>query len=190
MERLDGVRLTRRDMLRLTASGAGMFMLTASGLAVSSGVSASGGSGGLYIEAFPTSPLVLQPFNEPLPIPTPLAPVPKAVVDSWESPPGPNNQDFVKGAKPFTHQLFPGTAPVADFPLPIVYQIKLEVAGHDFTSSLVQPIDSDGRNVTPPRSTSSAPRKLPPSTIYGFDGTFPGPMINFEYRHPAIVRFE
>ena len=188
MERLDRVRLTRRDMLRLTASGAGMFMLTASGLAVS-GVGASGG-GGLYIEAFPTSPLVLSPFNEPLPIPTALAPVPKAEVDGWESPPGPANQDFVKGARPFAHQLWPGTAPVADFPLPIVYQIKLEVAGHDFTSSLVQPIDSNGRNVTPPGSGNPRSRRLPPSTIYGFNGTFPGPMINFEYTKPALVRFE
>jgi FtsP/CotA-like multicopper oxidase with cupredoxin domain len=31
---------------------------------------------------------------------------------------------------------------------------------------------------------------LPPSTIYGFNGTFPGPMINAEYGHPALVRFE
>jgi FtsP/CotA-like multicopper oxidase with cupredoxin domain len=190
MERLDRVTLTRRDMLRLTAGGAGMFMLTASGLAVASGVGASDGGGDLYIEAFPTSPLILSPFNEPLPIPTAMAPVPKAVVDGWDSPPGPDNQDFVKGAAPNTHQLFPGTAPVADFPLPIVYQLKLEVSGHDFTSSLVQPIDSNGRNATPPGTGNSRPRNLPKSTIYGFDGTFPGPMINFEYRQPAIVRFE
>jgi FtsP/CotA-like multicopper oxidase with cupredoxin domain len=189
METVDRVRLTRRDMLRLTASGAGMFMLTASGLAVSSGFGASGG-GGLYIEAFPTSPLVLRPFDEPLPIPAAKAPIAKAVVDGWPSPPGPRNQDSVAGAKAFEHQLWPGTAPVADYPLPLVYQIKLEVAGHDFTSSLVQPIDSDGRDVTPPRSADARPRKLPPSTIYGFDGTFPGPMINFEYRKPALVRFE
>jgi FtsP/CotA-like multicopper oxidase with cupredoxin domain len=31
---------------------------------------------------------------------------------------------------------------------------------------------------------------LPPSTIYGFNGTFPGPMINAEYGKPALVRFE
>jgi FtsP/CotA-like multicopper oxidase with cupredoxin domain len=190
METVDRVRLTRRDMLRLSAGGAGMFMLTASGLAISKSLGASGGGGGLYIEAFPTSPLILSPFNEPLPIPTPMAPVPKADVDRWESPPGPDNQDFVKGAAPHTHQLFPGTAPVADFPLPIVYQIKLEVNGHDFSSSLVQPIDSEGRDATPPGSPNARPRKLPPSTIYGFDGTFPGPMINAEYRNPALVRFE
>jgi FtsP/CotA-like multicopper oxidase with cupredoxin domain len=189
MEGFDRVRLTRRDMLRLSAGGAGVFMLTASGLAVSRSVGASGG-GGLYVEAFPTSPLVLSPFNEPLPIPSPMAPVPKADVDRWESPPGPDNQDSVKGAAPHTHQLFPGTAPVADFPLPIVYRIDLEVAGHDFTSSLVQPIDSRGRNVAPPGSGNARPRKLPSSTIYGFNGTFPGPMINFEYRAPALVRFE
>src|SRR4051812_15088865 len=189
MQELDRVRLTRRDMMRLTAGGAGMFMLTASGLAVSSGVGASGG-GALYIEAFPTSPLILRPFDEPLPIPEALAPVPKAVVDGWESPPGPDNQDFVEGAAPHTHQLWPGSAPVADYPLPLVYRIRLEVAGHDFTSSLVQPIDSNGRNVAPPGAGSDRPRTLPASTIYGFNGTFPGPMINFEYTRPALVRFE
>src|SRR4051794_29217025 len=188
VERVDQVRLTRRDMLRLTAGGAGMFVLTASGLAVSS--SSGSGGGNIYIEAFPTSPLILSPFNEALPIPTAAAPVPKSVVDTWASPPGPDNQDFVKGTSPFKHQLWPGTAPVADFPLPLVYQIKLEVAGHDFTSSLVQPIDSNGRNVTPPRTRNANPRKLPSTTIYGFEGTFPGPMINAEYTKPALVRFE
>src|SRR4051812_44400690 len=188
VERVDQVRLTRRDMLRLTAGGAGMFVLTASGLAVSS--SSGSGGGNIYIEAFPTSPLILSPFNEALPIPTAAPPVPKSAVDTWASPPGPDIQDFVKGTSPFKHQLWPGTAPVADFPLPLVYQIKLEVAGHDFTSSLVQPIDSNGRNVTPPRTRNANPRKLPSTTIYGFEGTFPGPMINAEYTKPALVRFE
>jgi FtsP/CotA-like multicopper oxidase with cupredoxin domain len=188
MERLDRVRMTRRDMLRLSAGGAGMFALTASGLAVSSSLGSGGGN--IYIEAFPTSPLILSPFNDPLPIPKAAAPIAKSIVDTWESPPGPDNQDFVKDAAAWKHQLWPGTAPVADYPLPLVYQIKLEVAGHDFTSSLVQPIDSNGRNVTPPRSANANPRKLPSSTIYGFNGTFPGPRINFEYTKPALLRFE
>ena len=34
MTRRDSVRLTRRDMLKLSAGGAGMFALTASGFAV------------------------------------------------------------------------------------------------------------------------------------------------------------
>jgi FtsP/CotA-like multicopper oxidase with cupredoxin domain len=184
----DRVRLTRRDMLRLTIGGAGMFVLTSSGLAVTSGVGSGGGP--LYIEACPTSPLVLNPFNESLPLPKLAAPVPKSVVDNWDSPPGPDNQAFVKGAGPFSHQLWPGTAPVADYPLPLVYHINLEVAPHDFTSSLVQPIDSSGKDVAPPGSDNARPRKLPSSTIYGFDGRFPGPMINAEYHNPVLVRFE
>ena len=32
--------------------------------------------------------------------------------------------------------------------------------------------------------------RLPLSTIYGFNGTFPGPMINAEYGKPVLVRFE
>jgi FtsP/CotA-like multicopper oxidase with cupredoxin domain len=176
-------------MLKLTAGGAGMFALSASGLAVSSGLGASG-DGSVYIEAFPTSPLIMSPFNEALPIPKAASPVAKSAVDTWKSPPGPDNQDFVKGAAPYKHQLWPGAAPIADYPLPLVYQIKLEVAGHDFTSSMVQPIDSNGRNVVPPGTGNARPRKLPSSTIYGFNGTFPGPRINFEYTKPALVRFE
>jgi FtsP/CotA-like multicopper oxidase with cupredoxin domain len=73
---------------------------------------------------------------------------------------------------------------------PLVYQIKAKVAGHSFTSSDVQPINSFGKNVTPPRSNNQNPRKLPESTIYGFNGTFPGPRINAEYGRAALVRFE
>ena len=73
---------------------------------------------------------------------------------------------------------------------PLVYQIKLEVAGHSFTTSPVQPIDSFGRNVIPPGTANANPRPLPQSTIYGFNGTFPGPRINAEYGTPALVRFE
>jgi hypothetical protein len=59
MSRLNKVRLTRRDMLKLSAGGAGMFALTASGLAVPRGFAGGGGGGGsVYLEAFPTSPLI------------------------------------------------------------------------------------------------------------------------------------
>jgi FtsP/CotA-like multicopper oxidase with cupredoxin domain len=54
----------------------------------------------------------------------------------------------------------------------------------------VQPIDSFGKNVVPPGKANSNPRPLPQSTIYGFNGTFPGPRINAEYGQPALVRFE
>jgi hypothetical protein len=72
------------------------------------------------------------------------------------------------------------------YPDPIVYQIDLRVSTHSFTSSPVLPItkggapaisfDATGR--TYPKGTR---RTLPPSTIYGFNGQFPGPMINAEY---------
>src|SRR4051794_837864 len=103
MDKLDKPGLTRRDMLKLSIGGAGLFALTASGLAVPRAF--GGGGGNIYIEAFPTSPLILRPFNDPLTIPQAAAPVPKSVVDTWASPPGPDNQDFVKGAAPFKHQL-------------------------------------------------------------------------------------
>src|SRR3954447_12262636 len=149
MSRVDKVRFTRRDMLRLSAGSAGVFALTTSGLAVPRGFArGGGGSGGgsIYLEAFPTSPLILSPVHDPLPIPRALRPVPKSTVDTWSSPPGPDNQDFVKGTTPYKHQLWPGDGITQGFDwattTPDVYQIKLQVAGHDFTSSMVQPIDS------------------------------------------------
>src|SRR4051794_39269083 len=152
MSRFDRVHLSRRDMMKLSLGGAGMFALTASGLAVPRGF-AGGGGGSIYIEAFPTSPLIVSPFNDPLPIPQALRPVAKSVVDTWSSPPGPDNQDSVKGATPWKHQLWPGQGVTASYPwattTPDVYQIKVEVAGHDFTTSMVQPIDGNGRDVTP-----------------------------------------
>jgi FtsP/CotA-like multicopper oxidase with cupredoxin domain len=194
MGSLETGRLTRRDMVKLSAGGIGMFAVTAGGLAVPRGFGSGGGGGSVYIEAFPTSPLVLSPFNDPLPIPEPLRPTPKAEVDGWSSPPGPDNQDSVKSAPAWKHQLWPGDGITATYPwtstTPDVYQIKVEVAGHDFTTSMVQPINSAGKNATPPGTNSAAPRKLPPSTIYGFNGTFPGPRINAQYGRPALVRFE
>src|SRR5215210_666199 len=91
------VRLTRRDMLKLSAGGAGVFALTASGFAVPQGV----GAPGLVIEAFPTSPLILRPFNDPLKIPMALRPTTLSASNSIGGaldlskqdslPPSPNN---------------------------------------------------------------------------------------------------
>src|SRR5215213_8185250 len=197
----DKVRVTRRDMLKLSAGGAGLFALTASGFAVPKGL----GAGGVVIEAFPTSPLILRPFNDPLKIPEALRPT---VLSSSNSlgggldlsrqdslPACPDNVYKTKyGPTLGTHQLLPGQGATAGYPFksttPLVYQIKLEVAGHSFTTSQVQPIDSFGRNVVPPGKANANPRSLPQSTIYGFNGTFPGPRINAEYGQPALVRFE
>ena len=44
--------------------------------------------------------------------------------------------------------------------------------------------DASGKQVA-----AGTVRDLPLSTIYGFNGQFPGPMINAEYGKPALVRF-
>jgi len=69
------------------------------------------------------------------------------------------------------------------------YKIDLRVAEHRFTTSLVQPINPDGTTTVPPDGIGG-PRSLPASTIYGFNGTFPGPRINAEYGKPVLLRFE
>ena len=76
---------------------------------------------------------------------------------------------------------------------PIKYHIRLQVAPHSFTTSPVLPINAVGKFKKPPANVvkdGNGKYTLPPSTIYGFNGTFPGPMINAEYGKPVVVRFE
>ncbi len=198
-------KVSRRAALRIGAAGTAAAALTAAGawgepyLAQKGLLSANGvfaaASGGLsdltYIEAFPTSPLILTPFTDPLPIPKALAPVPKAVYSSWASPPGPGQgqQNSLGNER---HQIWPSQL---GYPDPIVYKIDILVRQHAFTSSQVMAIDSHGRPTTSFDATGQSyaaglPRALPMSTIYGFNGTFPGPRINAEYGKPVLVRFE
>jgi FtsP/CotA-like multicopper oxidase with cupredoxin domain len=69
------------------------------------------------------------------------------------------------------------------------------VRQHAFTTSPVLAINALGAPTTSFQGTgTSVPagtiRTLPDSTIYGFNGTFPGPMINAEYGKPVLVRFD
>jgi FtsP/CotA-like multicopper oxidase with cupredoxin domain len=183
--------------LQAGAAGAGAAGLAASGAGLAVGVFGSAGprprkasAGGVYDDDMPTSPLILDPFRDPLPIPRALAPVPRSVVATWKSPPGNGAGQQDSFAK--THQLWPGAL---GYPEPIVYQVRLQLAPHRFTTSQVLPIDSDGN---PAESWDERRRKyaagtkrtLPASAIYGFNGTFPGPMINAEYGRPCLVRFQ
>ena len=98
MAKAEKIRLTRRDMMKLGAGGAGMFMLSAGGLAIprgfAKGGTSGGGGGSVYIEAFPTSPLILKPFSDELPIPKALAPVDPTKWDSvGKNVPDPGEQD-------------------------------------------------------------------------------------------------
>src|SRR3954468_17646670 len=143
MARHDNIRLTRRDMLKLSAGGAGMFIIGAGGLAIPKGFAGGGGGGSLYIEAFPTSPLILKPFNDPLTVPSALRPVDPMRWDSKGGLPDPKNQDSI-GASPNNdyynkygqtlghHQMWPGDGVTSKYAwlstTPLVYQIKLQVA--------------------------------------------------------------
>jgi FtsP/CotA-like multicopper oxidase with cupredoxin domain len=203
------VRVPRRQLLQAGAAGAGLMALAGAGVL---GVRELGSklrpaethvpaaeAANFYIEAWPTSPLIVNPFNDPLPIPRALAPIDKSVYSAWSGtfggPPGPGigQQDSDKA----THQVWPSSLTYngAPMPDPLVYQIKLQVDEHAFTTSQVLPIgpdalprtsfDASGRTYAP-----GTLRNLPASTIYGFNGTFPGPRINAEYGRPALVRFE
>jgi FtsP/CotA-like multicopper oxidase with cupredoxin domain len=144
-----------------------------------------------YIETYPTSPLILSPFSDPLPIPKAAVPVPKSVYSAWPKPPGPGlgQQNSLGNER---HQIWPSQI---GYPDPIVYKFDLLVDTHAFTTSQVLPIDSSGRptasfDASGKTYAAGTRRTLPLSTIYGFNGSFPGPMINAEYGKPALVRFE
>jgi hypothetical protein len=44
-----------------------------------------------YVEAFPTSPLILSPFSDDLLVPKARAAVPKSEYSTWANPPGPGS---------------------------------------------------------------------------------------------------
>jgi FtsP/CotA-like multicopper oxidase with cupredoxin domain len=81
-------------------------------------------------------------------------------------------------------------------PNPLFYHVRYQVAEHGFTSSDVRPIDALGNTVSLPPGAAAAngsaagTYKMPKSTIYGMNGTFPGPRINVSYGQPIIVRYE
>ncbi|MBO1269110.1 multicopper oxidase family protein [Arthrobacter cavernae] len=144
-----------------------------------------------YIETFPTSPLIISPFKDRLPIPKALAPASRSELSSWKLPPGPGTgqQNSMRNDR---HQIWPSQI---GFPDPIVYKIDLLLATHAFTTSQVLPINSNGRPTVSfdaggKTFAAGTKRTLPLSTIYGFNGTFPGPLINAEYGRPVLIRFE
>jgi FtsP/CotA-like multicopper oxidase with cupredoxin domain len=206
-------------MLGLSAKGAGLFALTASGLSVPKVLAGGGGGGGsVYVEAFPTSPVILNPFTDELGPLKALAPVGKTpatanLVGGHPSSPtgampapskllqdcfGPSDQSPEEAAKYEDYNtkygLTIGTHQIwpdeLNMPEPLVYHIKVMAAYHTFTSSQVQPINSFGKAVARPGTKNSGAQSLPPSCIWGFNGQFPGPRINAEYGQPALVRFE
>ena len=192
--------ISRREMLRaLGISGAAAASLSALGSRTAQGQVAiePTGAGTLYIEAFPTSPFILSPFQDPLPIPAPLKPLTSAELypgstTRWPIMP----QQFYQDCDQGFHEIWPNaTAAGLKLPVPLIYDIKLQIGQHSFTSSRVQPIDSNGAPIRPPAGSpvvlaADGTTTLPPSTIYGFNGAFPGPMIYARYGQPSCVRFQ
>ena len=189
----------------LGVAAAGGLIEAVTGLGAHDHEHAASAAGPIYTEEFPTSPLiggtgvdangkaVGSTFTDPLPIPKALKPVPKSVYSGWSNPPGPGagQQSSLNNEK---HQIWPNNPKVGQTADPIVYQIKLQVNEHAFTTSKVLPINNSGQPTNSFDSTGTsvpaAVRALPKSTIYGFNGTFPGSRINAEYGKAALIRFE
>jgi FtsP/CotA-like multicopper oxidase with cupredoxin domain len=190
----DLATMNRRDLLKL---GGGVLVASTTALrGTASAQQAPCLDGGpLYTEVHPTSPLILEPFKDPLPVPLPLRPSDPndwtkpshwSGASSWERPSA-SRQDCDYAS----HQIWPSQLGLPD---PVYYRIQLKVDEHRFTSSKVRAIKSDGSPVTGADVAFGHPvvgdQNLPASTIYGFNGTFPGPMINARYGQPVSVRLE
>jgi FtsP/CotA-like multicopper oxidase with cupredoxin domain len=188
-------RMGRRDMLKITAaSGAALAVAGAAPQAhadTGRRLRTSTCTGLQAVEAFPVSPLILRPFTDQLGIPRASHPTTATERATWTSQPGPGAglQDADGG----THQMYPGDSnPVtAGMPAPIIYKCTMRVGEHAFSSSpvrtLVQYRNTSG-SVIP--AGTVIPR-MPPSTIYGFNGTYyGGVMINAEYGKPVLMRLE
>jgi len=199
MDKHNSLGMNRRDLLKLGgavllgSAAADVHPTSASDRVMSSSCSFVADAEQLFqspcagqgvIEVMPTSPFILEPFQEdnPLPVPAPLAP------ETLSPPPGYEvGQQASDGNALSTHQVKPGDL---GLPEPITYHVRLQVAEHSFTNSKVQPIDKGGNPVALPRGANTTNGCLPKSTIRGFNGTFPGPMINARYGKPVLVRFE
>src|SRR5919202_1060946 len=102
---INDMKFRRREMLKVGAAGAGILALgrvagatipeLAQRLSLSAITTAEAGS--VYIEAFPTSPLILDPFTQALKlgegIPDLQRPVPYSEYSRWASPPQKDAQD-------------------------------------------------------------------------------------------------
>jgi FtsP/CotA-like multicopper oxidase with cupredoxin domain len=150
----------------------------------------------IYTEAFPTSPLILSPFTDPLSVPKPLKP---ADTSGWAVKPNKAKQnsydDGTNNAE--KHQIWPDSLAPGYNSEPIVYKLEVKAAEQSFTTSKVLPINKDGKpTVSFDAAGKSYPagtvRDLPKSVRWHFDGGQGDalPRINAEYGKPVVVRFE
>ena len=206
MQKPNVLRLKRRDLLKfgsaiLLGGAAGLRPRTSFSLEPSHGVcplpftpeiSECPWNDDLFVEFYPTSPFILEPFRDPLPVPEPLQPstLSELTLGGLYRAPGKGyGQQAYDGDAFSTHSIWPTDIGLPD---PVTYGrhylLTAKFGRHYFTSSKVQPIDAYGNDTVPPDGIPGS-RYLPYSVIWGYNGTFPGPMINAEYGKPIIVRF-
>jgi FtsP/CotA-like multicopper oxidase with cupredoxin domain len=183
--------MTRRDLLKVTAATGAAAAITAVSSAPSTARAQTATCTGLNAnEAYPVSPLVMNPFTDPLPIPSALRPVSAATLGTWASQPGPGigQQDCDGG----THQLYPGQAGTvaANMPAPSIYWMKMQVNAHSYTNSAVRTMVDYRTAAGQLVKAGTVVAALPKTTIYGFNGTFYSTLINAEYGKPNLLRFQ
>ncbi len=175
--------INRREMLqRLGLAGAGVLL---SQFGVQRVLGKDPEPAGDNSEPMPTSPLILSPFQQDLPIPKPL---PVSDPGTWRDPNGGLVAPGPAWQQPYQNP-FSAVLPAQ----PVYYRIPIYRAQHSFTTSLVLPIDSFGNPVQAPFAGAprpGVPIHLPASWMSCFNGTFPGPFVIARYGQPALVRFE
>ena len=144
-------------MSRSTAAGLGKPFLAQSGLLSADGAFAATsialGDLKLFIEDFPTSPLILARFTDALPVPKANA-EPGAKFGVSDPSAGTRTPPAGRAGNE-THQMWVTDVPaIGDWPrscarLPMVCQIRDQVRTHSFTTSRVLPIDKNSHQRSP-----------------------------------------
>ena len=127
-KKIDNTQFSRRDFLKLGVAGTAAVTLASSRLIKDINSISAAEAASFYIEAFPTSPLILSPFSDELPIPKALAPVQPSELATWSSKPGSGvgQQNSFSNEQ---HQIWP-TDPKVGYGDPLIYQIKVQVSTH------------------------------------------------------------
>ena len=199
--------IPRRALLRAGAIGAGAVGLTAAKTLIAPNLAGRGlwspdgvfgaasiaWADNIYTEAFPISPLILTPFTDPLVIPPALQP---EDASTWDIKPSAGRQNSYDPAGNNTekHQIWcEDSVKLGTYAKPAkTYKLSVNEGEHSFTSSLVQPIDKDGKPAVSfdatGKATDNKPKPMPKSTRWHFNNGLP--RINAEYGQPVIVRFQ
>ncbi len=215
MSEQESKKLSRRDMLKLGLVAGGAAIIgpgrIGDAFAMSCYDSSMNTSCGDARETFPISPLIggrivqttvngktvnsvsrvagdFDAFSQELPIPTALRPVQQFAAPyagTTQDSDGEVHQVGVDGKRADSSSVPNYTSTLGDCSY---YRLELKVAPHNFTNQQVVPINAAGNVVRAPRQSNVGRLNLPPSTIWGFNGQFPGPMINAEYGKPCLIR--